>query len=107
MCRTRPTQARTGQDPLSVHLIPPVIAPALCIKPRKILTTGRARKVYVLKDGSNVFCTKCSLAMRFKGVLCGAHSEPLEQWMGDAVETGLVSIFRFACRFQLVDAIFF
>ena len=91
-----PPKLEPVKDPLTGHLISPVIAAALCIKPPGSLTTDQARKVDALKDGSDVFCTMRSLAMRFKGILRGAHSEPLKQWMDDAVETGLVSIVRFA-----------
>ena len=75
-----PPKLEPVKDPLTGHLISPVIAAALCIKPRGSLTSDQARKVDALKDGSDVFCTMRSLAMRFKSILRGAHSEPLEQW---------------------------
>ena len=47
-----------------------------------------------------------SLAMRFKGILRGAQSEPLEPWIDDAVETGLVPIVRFASELHRdIDAV--
>lgn len=84
------------RDPETGHLISPIIAAALCIKPRGLLTVDQARKVDALKEGSDAFATMRSLAMRFKGILRGGHSEPLDQWIDDAIETGLIPIVRFA-----------
>jgi transposase len=68
-----------------------VVAAALCIKPRGLLTTSQARKVDALKQGSHAFAT-----MRFSGIPRGGRSEPLEAWIEDAIDSELVPIMRFA-----------
>ena len=64
------------RDPETGHAISPVIAAALCIKPRGKLTTEQARKVEALKAGSPAFTTMRRLAMRFKGILRGRKADP-------------------------------
>jgi hypothetical protein len=56
------------RDPETGHAISPVIAAALCIKPRGKLTPDQARKVDALKAGSPAFATMRCLAMRFNGI---------------------------------------
>ena len=36
------------------------------------------------------------LAMRFNGILRGGRSEPLDTWIDDAINSGLVPIVKFA-----------
>ncbi|WP_420882254.1 hypothetical protein [Rhizobium gallicum] len=43
------------RDPQTGHLISPVVAATLCIKPRGALTINQARKVDALKQGSPTF----------------------------------------------------
>ncbi|ESY15421.1 hypothetical protein X750_28710 [Mesorhizobium sp. LNJC394B00] len=52
-------------------MIWPVVAPALCTKPRDVLTINQATKADVLKRGSHEFSTMRRLAMRFRGILRG------------------------------------
>jgi hypothetical protein len=84
------------RDPETGHAISPVIAAALCIKPRGKLTLEQARKVEVLKEGSPAFTTMRRLAMRFNGILRGRKADPLPAWIDDAIETDLAPIVRFA-----------
>lgn len=84
------------RDPETGHAISPVIAAALCIKPRGKLTAEQARKVEALKAGSPAFTTMRRLAMRFKGILHGRNADPLPTWIDDAIETDLAPIVRFA-----------
>lgn len=84
------------RDPDSGNVISPVVAAALCIKPRGMLTAQQARKVDVLTRGSHPFAVMRSLAMRFNGILRGGRPEPLDIWIDDAVNSGLVPIVRFA-----------
>jgi hypothetical protein len=51
------------RDPETGHMISSVVAAALCIKPRGLLTDRQARKVNALKQGSTVFATMRGLAM--------------------------------------------
>lgn len=70
------------------------------------MTVDQARKVDALKEGSDAFTTMRSLAMRFKGILRGGLSEPLDPWTDDAIETGLVTIVRFASVLRCdIDAV--
>lgn len=69
-----PPSREPVRDPNTGHLISPVIAATLCIKPRGSLTIDQARKVDALKKGSHAFATMRSLAMRFKGILRGGLS---------------------------------
>lgn len=71
-------------------------APVHSIKPRRKLTAGQAQKVDALKTGSPSFATMRRLAMRFRGILRGDYSAPLDAWIDDAIETGIPSFMRFA-----------
>lgn len=84
------------RDPETGHAISPVIAAALCIKPRGKLTAEQARKVEALKAGSPAFATMRNLAMRFNGILRGRKADPLPAWIDDAIEADLAPIVRFA-----------
>ncbi|MBB6181913.1 hypothetical protein HNQ75_003901 [Rhizobium flavum] len=59
------------RDPETGHAISPVVAAALYIKPRGLMTDRQARKVDALKQGSEAFAEMQSLAMRFNGILRG------------------------------------
>ncbi len=84
------------RDPETGHAISPVIAAALCIKPRGKLTPDQARKVDALKAGSPAFATMRCLVMRFNGILRGREADPLPAWIDDAIETDLAPIVHFA-----------
>ncbi|XEN34584.1 transposase (plasmid) [Ensifer sp. WSM1721] len=100
------------RDPDTGHIISSVVAAALCIKPRGLLTDRQARKVDTLKQGSVAFAKMRSLAMRFNGILRSRNSEALDDWIDDAIETDLIAIMRFArvfapgyrchCRLHLI-----
>jgi hypothetical protein len=55
-------------DPATGRLISPIVAAALCIKPRGLLTSNQAAKVDALKSGWPDFAAMRSLAMRFRGI---------------------------------------
>jgi transposase len=84
------------RDPGTGHTISPVIAAALCMKPRGKLSPDQARKVDALKAGSPAFATKRALTMRFNGILRGRRADPLDAWIDDAIDTNLAPIVRFA-----------
>ncbi len=75
------------RDPQTGHAISPVIAAALCIKPKGSLTPDQARKVDALKTGSPACASTRSLAMRFNGILRGGRSDPLDAWIDNALES--------------------
>ena len=83
-------------DPDTGHMISSVVAAALCIKPRGLLTDRQARKVNALKQGSRAFAIMRGLAMRFNGILRSRSSQALDEWIDDAVDTELTAIMRFA-----------
>jgi transposase len=87
---------KPDRDPETAHAISPVIAAALCIKPRGKLTSDQARKVDTLKTGSPAFTTMRSLTMRFNGIMRGRQADPLPAWIDDAIETDLAPIVCFA-----------
>ena len=84
------------RDPETGHAISPVVAAALCIKPRGQLTDRQARKVDALKHESEAFAEMRRLAMRFNGILRGKRSAPLDAWIDDAIDSELIPIMRFA-----------
>jgi hypothetical protein len=57
------------RDPDTGHTISSVVAAALSIKPRGLLTDRQAGKVNALKQGSTIFAIMRGLAMRFASVL--------------------------------------
>nr|WP_286840214.1 transposase [Acidiphilium sp. 34-64-41] len=82
-------------DPLTGHLVSPIVAAALCVKPRGLLTEAQAAKVDAFKTISPAFATLRALAMRFRGILRGGDVETLTVWLHDAHFTTLYGIRRF------------
>ncbi len=82
-------------DPATGHLVSPIVAAALCVKPRGLLTDPQAAKVDAFKAISPAFATMRALAMRFRGILRGGDAEKLTAWMHDADHTALYGIRRF------------
>ena len=89
--------AETGilSDPTTGQLVSPIVAAALCIKPRGLLTEPQAAKVNAFKTMSAEFATMRGLAMRFRGILRGTDTEKLDVWLHDADRTRLYGIRRF------------
>nr|ABA56048.1 hypothetical transposase [Sinorhizobium meliloti] len=84
------------RDPETGHVISPVVAAALCMKPRSMLTITQARKVDALKQGAPEFALMRSLGMRFRGIFRSRDPGKLDSWIDDAVNSGLVAVARFA-----------
>lgn len=94
------------KDPDTGHAISPVIAAALCMKPRGLLSARQTRKVDALKCGSHAFATMRGLAMRFRGILRASNVKSLDTWIDDAIETDLIPIMRFASSLRRdIDAV--
>jgi hypothetical protein len=87
---TLPLDAQTG------GVISPIVAGALCIKPRGLLTSRQAEKVDILKQALPIFACMRSLAMRFRGLLRGNDSDALDDWIRDALDCGIHAMQR--CR---------
>ena len=63
-----PTVSRAQPvDPATGRSISPIVAAALCIKPRGLLTANQAAKVDALKRDWPEFAAMRRLAMRFRG----------------------------------------
>jgi transposase len=76
-----------ARDPLTGHLISPITAAALCIKPSGLLTPAQKLKVAALKAASDEFCVMRQLAMRFRGLFKSKDATGLPQWLRDAKAT--------------------
>ena len=71
-------------DPASGRSISPIVAAALCIKPRELLTANQAAKVDAMKKDWPEFATMRQLAMRFRGMLKSKSVSKLGGWLKDA-----------------------
>jgi transposase len=83
-------------DPATGRSISPIVAAALCIKPRGLLTANQAAKVDALKSDWPEFAVMRRLAMRFRGVLKSKSVNCLGVWMNDAQQSGFYAMQRFA-----------
>jgi transposase len=83
-------------DSSTGHLVSPIVAAALCIKPRGMLTKSQAAKVDAFEITSSIFATMRALAMRFRGILRGNDTVKLDAWMHDADQSELYCLRRFA-----------
>jgi transposase len=88
--------ATRAVDPATGWLISPIVAAALCIKPRRLLTPGQAAKIDALKSASPDFTAMRKLAMRFRGILQSKVIQKFELWLNDAQNSGIYAIQRFA-----------
>jgi hypothetical protein len=90
---TKPTITSTvgtlPLDPRTGGVISPIVAAALCIKPRGLLTPRQAEQVDVLKQALPIFVCMRSLAMRFRGLLRGNDPDVLDDWIRDAMSSGI------------------
>lgn len=83
-------------DPTTGRRISPLVAAALCIKPRRQMTTRQIVNVDALKSASTDFTAMRRLAMRFRGLLRGGTVEKLDAWLKDAHRSGIYGMQRFA-----------
>jgi transposase len=87
-------------DGAAMPLVPPIVASALCIKPRGLLTAAQLEKVDALKATSPEFAAMRALAMRFRGLLRGNDAELLDSWMSDAASSGIHAMRQFAATLR-------
>jgi transposase len=97
-----PVSAPEPIDPATGHLISPIAAAALCIKPQGMLSRRQAIKVAVLKAASDDFVTMRRLAMQFRAILKRRDPDLLMPWIDQARHCGLHGMKRFA-RTLLAD----
>jgi hypothetical protein len=76
----------------SLQTTSPLVAAALCIKPRPLLTVRQAEEVDALKRDSPDFAAMRSLAMKFRGILRGSSIEKLDRWTDSAKQSGITSM---------------
>ena len=93
-------QAPVALQELAAPTVPPIVAAALCIKPRGLLTEAQAAKVDRLKEISSDFATMRQLAMRFRGLLKGSNPEPLDGWLSEAASSGIHGMRQFAATLR-------
>jgi hypothetical protein len=87
-------------------LILPIVAAALCIKPRGLLTRRQAEKVDVLKQTLPMFACMRALAMRFRGLLRANAPDALDDWIRDAMGCGMHAMQKFAAKLRHdIDAV--
>jgi transposase len=95
--RRAPVVAMTQPVDLATRrLISPIVAAALCVKPRGLLTSSQAEKIDTLKREWPDFAAMRQLAMRFRGILRSKNVARLGVWLKDAHKSGLYAIQRFA-----------
>jgi transposase len=75
--------------------ISPLVAAALCIKPRRQMTARQIVNVDALQAASAEFTTMRHLAMRFRGLLRRGTAEKLDAWLKDARRSGIYGMQRF------------
>ncbi len=93
-------------DPATGRSISPIVAAALCIKPRGLLTADQGVKVDALKRDWPEFAAMRRLAMRFRGMLKSMSVGKLGVWLKDAHKSGLYTMQRFARSLQRnIDAV--
>lgn len=94
------TVAPAVEGKTSGQLISPIIAAALCIKPRSLLTLRQTLKVAALKAISPDFVAMRSFALRFRGIMRSRDLEKLNIWMDEVRHSGIFGMQRFARSLQ-------
>ena len=89
-------------DPASGSRISPVVAAAICMKPRPLLTERQVGMLAVLKDDVPGFAVIRRLAIRFQSLLRHRDEKKLEPWLADAKACGISAVANFA-RTLMVD----
>jgi hypothetical protein len=69
------------RDPSTGGLISSIVAVALCVKPRGMLTKSQKAKVAVLKSSLPSFAVIRALAMRFRGMMKSSKADGLDAWL--------------------------
>ncbi|MCB8877739.1 transposase [Acidisoma silvae] len=80
--------------------MPPIVASALCIKPRGLRTKAQGEKVDDLKEISTKLAAIRVLSMRFRGLLTRGNIELLNTWLQDAACFGIHAMRQFAATFR-------
>ena len=83
-------------DPATGRSLSPIVAAALCVKPRDLLTSAQAATVDVLKSEWPEFAVMRGLVMRFRGILRSKNTAKLPAWLKDTQQSGLYAMQRFS-----------
>ena len=83
-------------DPACGSRISPVVAAAICMKPRRLLTERQIGMLAVLKEEVPGFAATRHLAIRFQSLLRHHNETQLDRWLDDAKDCGIPSIVNFA-----------
>jgi transposase len=94
------TETAAVIDLAAGQMISPIIASALCIKPKALLTFRQAEKVASLNAISTDFLSMRSFAMRFRGIMRSGDLDKLTIWMDDVRHCGIYGMQRFARSLQ-------
>jgi len=91
-----PVPRAPSVDPAIGRSSSPIVAAALCVKPRGTLTSAQAAKIDALKSEWPDFAEMRGLAMRFRGILRSENAGKLGTWLKDAQRSSLYAMQRFA-----------
>jgi len=83
-------------EDLSGHRISPLVAAALLVKPRPLLSAEQQHKVDCLKSACPGFTLMRSLVAEFRGILQCGKPDTLDAWIRKAKDSGVYSFQRFA-----------
>jgi hypothetical protein len=89
-------------DPVSGVRISPVVAAAICMKPRPLLTERQIGMLAALKEDVPGFVLLRRLAIRFRSLLRHCNETKLEDWLINAKECGITAVAAFA-RTLMID----
>ena len=91
-----PVPRTPALDPATGRLISPMVAAALCVKPRGLLTSAQAAKVDAMKSEWPDFAAMRRLAMRLRGMMRSKNAGKLGTWLKDVHQSGLYAMQRLA-----------
>ena len=91
-----PAARAPSADLATRRSISPIVAAALCVKPRGTLTSAQEANVDALKSASAGLASMRGLAMRFRGILRSKNAGKRGVWLKDAQHLGLYAMERFA-----------
>jgi hypothetical protein len=89
-------------DPASGSRVSPVVAAAICMKPRRLLTERQVGMLTVLKEEVPGFAALRHLAIRFQSLLRRRNEAKLDRWLDDARDCGIPAVVNFA-RTLMID----
>lgn len=86
----KPIDLHTG------HIISPIVAAALCIKPRSLLTSTQVQQVDTLKNWSIDFGRMRGFVMRFRAIMRNRDVGALNGWIKEASYCGIHAMQQYA-----------